>query len=102
MKPNQLELDLRQLYAQPAFRRWLLHVARLAGIFTPTAGAGESLPFREGQRSLGLDILREAARGQPRGASIEQTIALLVSETNPEETDDDRTAAEPESRRDRD
>jgi hypothetical protein len=86
---TQLDLDLKQLCAQPPFRRFLLHIVRTAGILSPTAGASETLPFREGQRSLGLDILREASRGLPRGTSIEQLIALvLASETNPKETED--------------
>lgn len=87
-----LELDLKQLCAQAPFRRFLLHVVRSAGIFNPTAGASDTLPFREGQRSLGLDILSLASRGLPRGTSTEQMIALvLASEANPEETEDDRT-----------
>jgi hypothetical protein len=85
---TQLDLDYKQLFAQPAFRRHLLHVVRLAGIFSPTAGASETLPFREGQRSLGLDIIREASRGLPRGVSVEQAITLLLSEATPKETDD--------------
>lgn len=97
MKPNQLDLDLKQLCAQPPFRRWLLHVAKTAGIFTPTSGAIELLPYREGQRSLGLEILREASRGLPRGpGTAEQVLSLLLREANPEETDDDDR--EPESR----
>lgn len=92
--PNATDLDLKQLCAQPAFRRFLLHVLRLAGIFTPTSGAIETLQFREGQRSLGLDIIREASRGMPRGVSIEQVIALLLSEPNPKETDDEAESSE--------
>lgn len=87
---TQFDLDLKQLCAQAPFRRFLLHVLRQAGIFTPTAGASETLPFREGQRSLGLEILREASRGLPRGTSTEQMIALvLASEANPKETEDE-------------
>jgi hypothetical protein len=89
---TQLDLDLKLLCAQPPFRRFLLHVARTAGIFTPTAGAVETLQFREAQRSLGLDILRTAARGLPRGAPIEKMIALiLASEANLKETEDDES-----------
>lgn len=97
MKPNQFELDLKALCAQPPFRRFLLHVTRLASIHAPTAGASEHLPYREGQRSLGLEILREAARGfLPRKVSVEQLIGIIASEATPEETEDD--TAEPESR----
>lgn len=85
---TELDLDLQQLCAQPPYRRWLLHVARMAGIFSPTAGASENLQFREGRRSLGLDILREASRGLPRG-TFEQMLALvLASEAKPQEDQD--------------
>jgi hypothetical protein len=94
---TQPELDLKQLCAQAPFRRFLLQVIRSAGIFSPTAGASETLPFREGQRSLGLDILSLASRGLPRGTSTEQMIALvLASEANPKETDDDNREPDPE------
>ena len=94
---TQLELDLKQLCAQAPFRRFLLQIVRMSGITTPTAGAGETLPYREGQRSLGLEILREAARGLPRRATAEQMLALvLASEANLKETDDDHRESEHE------
>lgn len=99
MKPDQLDLDLKQLLCTAPFRRWLLHVVKLAGIFTPTAGVSETLQFREGQRSLGLDLIREALRGLPRGTSIEQLIAMLASEPTPQETADDDRESESDERR---
>lgn len=96
MAATQLDLDLKALIAQPPFRRWLLHVARTAGIFTPTAGAEQTLQTREGRRSLGLEIIQEASRGLPRGASSEQMLALLLTEATPKETEDEQP--EPESR----
>ena len=84
------ELEIKELCAQPRFRRFLLRIVRNAGILSPTAGASETLQFREGQRSLGLDILRDASRGLPRGTSLEQILALvLASEAEPRETRDD-------------
>lgn len=89
---NQLDLDLQQLFAQPPYRRFLLQIVRLSGITIPTAGAGTDPHFREGQRSLGLEILRLAARGSPRRATAEQMLSLvLASETIPEETDNEAT-----------
>lgn len=85
---TQLDLDLKQLCAQPAYLRTLLHFAKMAGIFSPTAGASETLQSREGRRSLGLEILLESSRGLPRGASVEQMLALLLREANPKETED--------------
>lgn len=92
-----IELEMRALAMHKGFRLFLLHVARTAGIFTPTAGAEQSLPYREGQRSLGLDIIRLAARGLPRGGSVEQMLSLCItSETTPQETDDETRDAESE------
>jgi hypothetical protein len=86
---SQLDLDLKELCAQPRFRRFLLRIVEVSGIFSPTSGASDTLPYREGQRSLGLEILREAMRGMPRGTTIPQLIALLASESTPKETDDE-------------
>lgn len=88
MRHNQLDLDMRQLLATPAFRRFLLQMYRDAGIGIPANGADATLlAYREARRSLGLDIFRQAARGLPRG-TIEQVLVLVLSEANPKETDD--------------
>lgn len=98
MKPNQLDLDMRQLLATPAFRRFLLQMYRDAGIGIPANGADATLlAYREARRSLGLDIFRQAARGLPRG-TIEQVLVLVLSETTPKETDN----ATPEEESDHD
>ncbi|WP_197018403.1 hypothetical protein [Sphingomonas sp. URHD0057] len=69
----------------------------MSGIFTPTAGASETLQAREGRRSLGLEIILEASRGLPRGAGTEQMFALLLaSEANPKETPDEEPDPERE------
>ena len=90
MRASQLDLDMKLLFAQPAFRRFLLQLSRDAGIWLPTAGATDAaLHQREGRRSLGLDIIRQAARGLPRGTTTEQVLALVLSEATPQETQDD-------------
>lgn len=93
---TQLDLDLKELCAQPRYRRVLLHFVRLAGILSPSTGAIDTLQFREGMRSLGMEMLREAARGLPRG-SAEKMLALLLTEPTPKETEDD-PEAEPAER----
>lgn len=85
---SQDELDMRVLVHRADFRRFLLHVSRAAGIWIPTSGADQSLPFREGQRSLGLEILRHAACGLPRGGTPEQMLSVVLSESTPKETTD--------------
>jgi hypothetical protein len=87
MKPTQDDMDMRLLVHRAEFRRFLLRVAKDAGIWIPTAGAEHTLHYREGQRSLGLDILRKAAAGLPqRDAGIEQVLALILAESTPKET----------------
>lgn len=83
------DLDSRHLMAQPAFRRYLLHIYAAAGISIPANGADTALlSYREGQRSLGLELIRHAARGLPR-RSIEQVLVTVLSEATPQETEDD-------------
>lgn len=99
MAPNQVVLDWKLILCTPHGKRILLRIAEQSGIFSPSAGASDNLPFREGQRSLGMEILREAASGLfPRKVTIPQLIALLASESTPKETDDDRSS-DPESDR---
>ena len=80
--------DMMVLMATPAFRRFLLNIGKASGIWLPTAGAEQSLLYREGQRSLGLEIYRQAARGLSRG-SVEQVLAIVLSESTPKETPND-------------
>lgn len=42
----------------------------------------------EGRRSLGLDILTEAAAGVPRATNVEHVLAVILTESTPKETDD--------------
>jgi len=83
-RPSQHDLDMKVLIASQPFRRFLLQIAKDAGIWIPTSGADHSLPYREGHRSLGLEILRKAAAGT-RGGTIEHVLALILSEANPQE-----------------
>ena len=77
---------MRVLVQRADFRRFLLQITRQAGIWIPTVGAEQSLPYREGQRSLGLEILRHAACGLPRGTT-EQMLAIVLAEATPKETE---------------
>lgn len=89
MRASQEEIDLKVLLRSPAFRRFLLQIANASGIWIPTAGAEQSLPYREGQRSLGLEILRKAAVGLRRDADVTDVLAVLLAESTPLETNDD-------------
>jgi hypothetical protein len=94
VKPNDLDLAMRTLVMHKDFRTFLLRIVEQAGIFTPTAGAEQSLQYREGQRSLGLDMLRLAARGLPRGTrepNVIDVLSILLRDSTPKETDNDRT-----------
>lgn len=87
-KPNQLDLDMRQLMGTPAFLRFLLQTYKDAGIGIPANGADATLlAYREARRSLGLEIFRQAARGLTRG-TIEQVLVAVLSEATPKENHD--------------
>lgn len=43
----------------------------------------------EGRRSLGLDILIEAARGVPGATGVEHVLALILADSIPQETEHD-------------
>ena len=57
--------DAEYLIGRPEFRRFLLRAIQSAGIFYASANGsdGRNL-WNEGRRSLGFDILAEAALGQ--------------------------------------
>lgn len=58
--------EMTQLLALPAFRRFLWRAVRTAGVLHPAYGAeGRDLAYREGRRSLALDLIRMAEAGQP-------------------------------------
>jgi hypothetical protein len=84
---SQTELDMQLLMRNAAFRRFLLRVCSHAGIWRSTTGADPVLHM-EGRRSLGLDILTEAAAGVPRATCVEHVLAVILTESTPKETDD--------------
>lgn len=86
-RASQEELDMQVLMRNAAFRRFLLRVCSHAGIWRSTSGADQVL-LMEGRRSLGLDILTEAAAGVPRATSVEHVLAAILTESTPQETDD--------------
>lgn len=70
MSDKQTKADLEELLARPGFLRFLHRCAiQTGGIYAqkaPTADGTDSRNlFDEGRRSLGLDILHDAARGIP-------------------------------------
>lgn len=88
---KQDELDAKHLFAQPPFVRFLLRIYRDAGICRSTFGADQSLQFREGQRSLGLDILRRAGGHLPGrdDAKLDHVIRCILGEAQPSEEPED-------------
>lgn len=96
---DQAYLDAKHLFAQAPFLRFLLQIYRDAGISIPAYGADQSLQYREGQRSLGLEILRKAGRHLPGQdqRKLDQVIRRILSEDQPSEetlTDDRRPESE--------
>lgn len=66
MTGNPDSQEMAQLLAIPAFRKLLWRIFEASGIMHAAYGTdGRDLAFREGRRSLGLDILRMADAGQP-------------------------------------
>lgn len=74
--------DKRTLLAVPAFRRFMLTVIEMSGVFE-AAPDPERMAFREGRRSLALEILRDLDEAQavPNLSGIPcQTSIQLLSE----------------------
>lgn len=83
MSGNLEAQEMAELLAIPAFRRLLWRISEAAGIVQSTYGTdGRDLAFREGRRSLGLDILRMADAGQPipHAHAVSTLIAVLSEE----------------------
>lgn len=75
--------DMQALIALPEFRRFLFRSIQLAGILTQTGRAttgsdGRDLAFVEGRRSLGFDILADAALGQPEQVRSRDPLNLMT------------------------
>jgi hypothetical protein len=66
VKKRGEELDMERLLALPEFLRFLSRVIQTSGIHSAeTNGTDGRHLVSEGRRDLGLNILRDAARGQP-------------------------------------
>lgn len=76
---DQERADYADLLERPQFRRFLLRVIQLAGIYEATAnGSAERTFFQNGRRSLGLDILREVDAAQPLPAPTGTPTLTLI------------------------
>lgn len=76
---DQEKSDYQDLLERPQFRRFLLRVIQLAGIYDATANGTAERTFRnEGRRSLGLDILREVDAAQPYPAQPSTPTLTLI------------------------
>jgi hypothetical protein len=76
---DQERADYADLLERPQFRRFLLRVIQLAGIYEATAnGSAERTFYTNGRRSLGLDILREVDAAQPLPAPTSTPTLTLI------------------------
>jgi hypothetical protein len=77
---DQQLADYKDLLERPQFRRFLLRLIQLSGIYEATAnGSAERTFFANGRRSLGLDILREVDAAQPvPGAELPSLTLIQV------------------------
>ena len=77
--------DLQALLRLPAFRRFLFRIVESSGIAASTYGTEGHLLYREGARSLGLDILRWVSEAHPTpehpGVPVNALLTIL-SEAN--------------------
>lgn len=76
---DQETADLFDLIERPGFRRLMLRVIQMAGIFSATTNGSDSRHlYNEGRRSLGLEILRLLEAAQPaQGSSGNPTLTLI-------------------------
>jgi hypothetical protein len=94
-KDSQEQQDMVFLMGRPEFRRHLLTIIRASAIHASAYGSdGRNLPYSEGRRSLGLDILRDAARAMPvddpDSAFSLTLLQILREEAQPQEKPDAR------------
>lgn len=69
------KMDLEKLWLQPEFKRFLFYLLKRAGMYDLAYGTdGRHLPFVEGRRSLGFDILCTF------GKSPDEAHALILAE----------------------
>jgi hypothetical protein len=96
---DQERADYADLLERPQFRRFLLRVIQLSGIYEATAnGSAERTFFTNGRRSLGLDILREVDAAQPIPAPT-GTPTLTLIQVHREEAQSPPTERNPRGRR---
>lgn len=70
--------DRSALLDSPLFREFLFEAIQLAGIWSPANGHDpRDLAFAEGRRSLGLDLLELADRGQPKALRTPEALATI-------------------------
>jgi hypothetical protein len=78
-RPSRADIardDIRHLWAQPQFRRFLSTLATYSGIQTGAYGSdGRHLAFAEGRRSLVFDILRTVERHHASTSALAQILA---------------------------
>jgi hypothetical protein len=92
MTPGGIDLDMKLLMTSPPFRRFLLRLARLGGLWLPGGASGDAqMHQREGARSLALEMIRLAAAGLPPGATTETVLVTILREATPEEMTSDRS-----------
>jgi len=78
--------DLEALIGQPGFLRFLSRVIQSAGIYAATTnGTDGRYLVSEGRRDLGLNILRDAARGIPLVDDPAGALGLLLIQVLREE-----------------
>lgn len=71
--------DMEKLVAEPAFLRFLSRVIQISEIHSATTdGADGRYLVSEGRRDLGLNIIRDAARGMPADDSEAAFKLLLI------------------------
>lgn len=86
-----LERDLQRLLELAEFKQFLFEAIQLAGIWNPANGHDQrDLAFAEGRRSLGLDLLELADRGQPKALRTPEALAtinaIILTALNPPST----------------
>lgn len=70
--------EIQLLLSVPEFRQFLFEAIQLAGIWEPANGHDpRDLALFEGRRSLGLELLQLADRGQPKALRTPEALATL-------------------------
>lgn len=70
--------EIQLLLSVPEFRQFLFEAIQLAGIWEPANGHDpRDLAWFEGRRSLGLELLQLADRGQPKALRTPEALATI-------------------------